>query len=228
MHTLIDASHPSDDASGPHQTAYKSKLNYWHLLKVAEVVCWRQRLPRVRCRSAGVLSHSLHLVVGSIKAACSSALFFLASCLLLCLLLWLQQTDKTPSCCGWVDAQLTSDDASQLSTLSSQLWLSLPLSFISFFPIPLSSCGHAGCSARCPLLTSINSRFHSLSPSISFPPSTFLHASLLLFSTSHCVCHPPCFSHVYELFCWKHKGLHARQEMCVSVYSCVTVMICIH
>lgn len=75
MHTLIDASHPSNDASGPHQTAYKSQLNYWHLLKVAEDVCWQRRLPRVLCRSAGVLSHSLHLVVGSVKAAGSSSLF---------------------------------------------------------------------------------------------------------------------------------------------------------
>lgn len=180
MHTLMDASHPSNDASGPHQTAYKSQLNYWHLLKVAEDVCWQRRLPRVLCRSAGVLSHSLHLVVGSVKAAHSSPLFFVLPRILLCLLLWLQQADKTPGCCGSVDAQLTNDDALQLPTLSSPFLTLFPHSNLSLFPIPLSSCGHTGCSARCPLLASINSYFHSLTHSISslpslscMPPSSF-------------------------------------------------------
>lgn len=103
---LISASPASTAASAPHETASKSQLNNWQLLKVAEGAPWQRRLsaklnvfiPRVMRRSAGELSHPLQSADSSRAAEQSREIFFF--------LLF------SSSCCGSVHAQWTADDAS--------------------------------------------------------------------------------------------------------------------
>lgn len=66
--------------------AYKSQLNNWQPLRVAEDVRWQRRLCKLNvfiscvmcalCRSAGELSHTLHLAVSSREAEQRNPLFF--------------------------------------------------------------------------------------------------------------------------------------------------------
>lgn len=123
---LISASPASTAASAPHETASKSQLNNWQLLKVAEGAPWQRRLsaklnvfiPRVMRRSAGELSHPLQSADSSRAAEQSREIFFF--------LLF------SSSCCGSVHAQWTADDASQLAN-------SLISSSDSPYPLPSPS-----------------------------------------------------------------------------------------
>lgn len=169
------------------------KLNVF----ISHVMC-------VLCRSAGVLSHTLHLAVSSREAEQSNPLFFLSSSFTFFSSPVAPADKTTPGSCGSMHAQLTGDAALQLSKSLICFSDSLSLSF----PIILSSLSpaDAGCFARRPLFTSfkfllMGASTHSPKASSSFPP--FLSPALLLLSPSHCVAsslsHPPLYSRVHLL-----------------------------